>query len=224
MTKARILLADDHSLILEGIRKLLESQYDIVGVADNGGALVREAARTNPDLVVLDVSMPILNGIDAGREIRKTQPKVKLVFISMHSNAIYVRKAMEVGASGYVLKSGASEELLTAIEQARQGRTYFSPGLSHDVIENLDERRRRDSRRTLELTSRQRQILQMIAEGKQNKEIAGILYVSVRTVEFHRSRLMSKLGARTVAELTRFAIQEGLIGPLLPKSAAETRN
>lgn len=213
MTKARILLADDHSLILEGIRKLLETRYHIVGVADNGDALVREAARTNPDLVVLDVSMPILNGIDAAREIRKVRPRVKLVFISMHSNAIYVRKAMEVGASGYVLKSGASEELLTAIEQARQGHIYFSPGLSHNVVEEIKGRSIKTSRRLLDLTTRQRQILQMIAEGKQNKEIAAILFVSVRTVEFHRSRLMTKLGAHTVAELTRFAIQEGLIAP-----------
>jgi DNA-binding NarL/FixJ family response regulator len=213
MTRARILLADDHSLVLEGIRKLIESRYDIVGAADNGDALVREAARTRPDLVVLDVSMPILNGIDAARAIKKEQPRVKLIFISMHANAVYVRKAIEAGACGYVLKSGASEELLTAIEQARLGHTYFSPGLGQDVIEGVKERAGKNSRHGHELTSRQRQILQMIAEGKQNKEIAGILYVSVRTVEFHRSRLMSRLGAHTVADLTRIAIQEGLIGP-----------
>ncbi len=213
MTKARILLADDHSLILEGIRKLLESQCEIVGVADNGDGLIREAARTKPDLVVLDVSMPVLNGIDAAREIRKSLPRVKLVFLSMHSNAIYVRKAMEAGASAYVLKSGASEELLTAIEKACQGQTYFSPGLSHNILDDIKTPSRNGAPRVLHLTSRQRQILQMIAEGRQNKEIAAILFVSVRTVEFHRSRLMSRLGAHTVAELTRFAIQEGLIAP-----------
>jgi len=218
MSKARVLLADDHSLILEGIRKLLESRYEVVGVADNGDMLVREADRTRPDLVVLDVSMPILNGIDAGREIRRTQPRVKLVFISMHSNAVYVRKAMEVGASAYVLKSGASEELLTAIERAREGRTFLSPGLSHQLIEDVAERSRMDARHVLELTSRQKQILQMIAEGKQNKEVANILNISVRTVEFHRSRLMTRLGARTLAELIRFALQEGLI--VLPPSGS----
>ena len=224
MTKARILLADDHSLILEGIRKLLEGHYEIVGVADNGDTLVREAARCKPDLVLLDVSMPILNGIEAAREIKKTQPRVKLIFLSMHANAVYVRKAMEVGASGYVLKSGASEELLTAIETARQGRIYFSPMLSQDEIVDIMARPRRESRHMLELTSRQRQILQMIAEGKQNKEIASILFVSVRTVEFHRSRLMSKLGAHTVAELIRFAIQEALIAPPPSESAFGTKN
>ena len=146
MTRARILLADDHSLVLEGIRKLIESRYDIVGAADNGDALVREAARTRPDLVVLDVSMPILNGIDAARAIKKEQPRVKLIFISMHANAVYVRKAIEAGACGYVLKSGASEELLTAIEQARLGHTYFSPGLGQDVIEGVKERAGKNSR------------------------------------------------------------------------------
>jgi DNA-binding NarL/FixJ family response regulator len=214
MAKTRILLADDHSLILEGVRKLLESRYEIAGVADNGQALVREAGRANPDLIVLDVSMPILNGIEAAREIKRAHPKVKFIFLSMHSNAIYIRKAIEVGASAYVLKSDASEELLTAIERAREGLSYYSPGLGREVIEEARGRPDREQHHMLELTHRQRQILQMVAEGKQNKEIAGILYVSVRTVEFHRSRLMSRLGAHTVAELTRIALQEGLIDPL----------
>lgn len=211
MTRARILLGDDHSLILEGIRKLLESRYEVVGAVENGDVLVRESIRTRPDFVVLDVTMPVLNGIDAAREIRKALPKVKIIFISMHSNAVYVRKAVEAGASGYVLKSGASEELLMAIEWAKQGRSYFSPALGK-VGEEVEAGTAGRSRHIAELTSRQRQILQLIAEGKQNKEIAALLYVSVRTVEFHRSRLMGRLGAHTVAELTRFAIQEGLIG------------
>jgi DNA-binding NarL/FixJ family response regulator len=155
--------------------------------------------------------MPILNGIDAGREIKRELPLIKLVFLSMHSNAIYLRKALEAGASAYVLKSGASEELLTAIETARKGRSYVSPGFSREVINSLQPVSNKTSRMVVELTVRQRQILQLIAEGKQNKQIAGILDVSVKTVEFHRSCLMTKLGAHTVAELTRFAIQEGLI-------------
>ena len=223
MSKAKILLADDHSLILEGIRKLIESQYEIVGVVDNGDALVRLAARTKPDLVLLDVSMPILNGIDAAREIKRLHPRVKLVFISMHSNAIYVRKALEVGASGYVLKAGASEELLTAIDQACHGRTYFSPDLGADEIRSITRESRSDLQPVLELTNRQRQILQLIAEGRQNKEIAHLLFVSVRTVEFHRARLMSRLGARSVAELTRLAIQEGLIAQP-PASSQPAKN
>lgn len=212
--RARILLGDDHSLVLEGIRRLLEADYDLVGSAEDGTSLVREAIRLKPDLVVLDVSMPLLNGIDAAKEIRRELPNAKLVFISMHANAIYVRKAMEASASAYVLKSGASEELKQAIETARRGALYLSPGLGHELIESAMTSPRTPQKHVIELTNRQRQILQLIAEGKQNKEIAAILFVSVRTVEFHRGRLMSKLGARSVAELARFAIQEGLISPV----------
>ncbi len=211
MTRARILLGDDHSLVLDGIRRLLEGHYDVVGSADNGKVLVDQAMRLKPEVVVLDISMPILNGIDAALEIKKALPATKFVFISMHSNAIYVRKAIETGSSAYVLKSGASEELAWAIEMARKGGTYFSPGLGQDVIENAKGWPKQSPRHIVELTFRQRQILQLIAEGKQNKEIANILSVSVKTVEFHRSRLMTKLGTHTVAELTRFAIEEGLV-------------
>lgn len=209
--KVRILLGDDHSLILEGIRRLLESHYEVAGSAENGKALVEAAVRLKPSVVVLDISMPILNGIDAGREIKRVLPETILVFLSMHSNAIYLRKAWEAGGSAYVLKSGASEELLNAIEAARKGGSYVSPGFGRDVIDDLQYRPGKPTRAAIELTGRQRQILQLIAEGKQNKEIAEILCVSVKTVEFHRSSLMAKLGAHSVAELTRFAIQEGLV-------------
>ena len=210
MNRARILLADDHSLILEGVRLLLERHYDVVGMAADGRALVNDCLRLAPDLVVLDINMPILNGIDAGREIKRALPATKLVFLSMHSNAIYLRKAFDAGASAYVLKSGATEELLTAIEAARKGDTYVSPGFGRDVIDSTRNPQDKSKRAVIELTARQRQILQLVAEGKQNKEIADILCVSVKTVEFHRSRLMEKLGAHSVVELTRFAIQEGL--------------
>jgi DNA-binding NarL/FixJ family response regulator len=209
----RVLLGDDHSFILEGIRRLLESHCDVVGWEDNGKTLVEAAVRLAPDVVVLDVSMPILNGIDAARPIKKALPATKVVFLSMHSNAIYLRKALEAGASGYVLKSGASEELLTAIKAATKDSSYVSPGFGRDVINGLTDRPEKATRSAIELTNRQRQILQLIAEGKQNKEIAEVLGVSVKTVEFHRGCLMRKLGTHTVAELTRFAIQEGLIGP-----------
>lgn len=210
--RTRILLADDHALVLGGIRGLLASRYDIVGSADNGKTLVEAALRLEPDLVVLDVGMPILNGIEAARELKRVKPAIKLVFLSMHSNSIYLRKALDAGASGYVLKSDASEELLKAIEAAIKGGCYVSPGFDRDVVENVQNRAEDCSRAMIELTARQRQILQLIAGGKQNKEIADILHVSVKTVEFHRSRLMGKLGAHTVADLTRFAIQEGLGG------------
>lgn len=213
MKRARILLADDHTLVLEGIKRLLEDKFEIVGYADNGRDLIRAALKLKPELVILDVSMPILNGIDAAREIKRALPATRFVFLSMHASPIYLRKAMEAGASAYVLKSGASEELLHAIELTRKGSTYFSPGLDREVIETVQSAPRKPASQAMELTSRQRQILQLIAEGKQNKEIAHLIHVSVKTVEFHRSRLMTRLGARTIAELTRCAIREGLISP-----------
>lgn len=214
MKQTRILLADDHSLVLEGVRRLLESRYDVVGSADTGQALVEAALKLVPDIVVLDISMPLLNGIDAAKQIKRALPDTVLVFLSMHSNAIYLRKALEAGAAAYVLKSGASEELLKAIEAAKKGEPYVSPGFDSNVIDSVRNWPEKPPKAVIELTGRQRQILQLIAEGKQNKEIAALLNLSVKTVEFHRSRLMTKLGGRSVAELTRFAIEEGLIGPI----------
>ena len=210
MPKPRILLGDDHSVVVKGVIGLLEREYEVVGTADNGKALVDAAVRLQPDVVVLDISMPILNGIDAGREIKKVLPSAKLVFLSMHSSAVYLRKALEAGASGYVLKSGAAEELLDAIEAARDGKIYVTPQFDSEVVDRV--RLGNSPRSPIELTDRQKQILQLVAEGRQSKEIAEILHVSVKTVEFHRGRLMTKLGAHSIAELTRFAIQEGLIG------------
>jgi len=210
MKRPRILLADDHSLILEGIKGLLESEYEIVGLVDNGKALVDAALRLKPDIVVLDISMPILNGIDAMREMKRELPQAKAIILTMHSSPIYLRRALEAGASGYVLKSGAAEELLTAVAKILKGETYITPAFNVGALERLASSCGQ-GRSTIELTSRQRQILQLVAEGRQNKEIAQILQVSVKTVEFHRSRLMAKVGARSIAELTRIAIQEGLV-------------
>jgi DNA-binding NarL/FixJ family response regulator len=213
MKQVTVLLADDHSLVLTGIRRLLESSFDVVGAVEDGRRLVEAALRLRPDVVVLDIGMPILNGIDAAREIKEFLPAAKLIFISMHSSAIYVRKAVEAGASAYVLKSGAAEELLKAIEVARRGDTYFSPGFGFKVLDSLMDESLDSSRHVFVLTRRQRQILQLIAEGKQNKEIAALLNLSVKTIEFHRSRLMTILGVHTIAELTRYAMQDGLVSP-----------
>ena len=198
-------------MLLKGIKGLLESHYEVVGSEGNGRTLIEAALRLKPDLVVLDISMPILNGIDAAREIKKAHPSIKLVFLSMHTNAIYLRKALEAGASGYVLKSGAAEELLTGIEEARKGKVYVSPNFAQDVMESVRNWHGKGARAPVELTARQRHILQLLAEGRPNKEIAGIAHISVRTVEFHRGRLMTKLGAHSIAELTQCAIREGLI-------------
>ena len=212
MRRPRVLLADDHSLILKGITGLLDQRYEVVGTAENGKALVDAAMSLKPDLVVLDITMPILNGIDATREIKRLLPSAKVIVLTMHSNAIYLRKALEAGASGYVLKAGAAEELLTAMETALQRGVYVTPRFGRSVLDGVTANRLRPSRSPVELTDRQRQILQLIAEGKQNKEIAGILQISVKTAEFHRSRIMAKVGAQSVAELTVFAIQEGVAG------------
>lgn len=211
MKRLRILLGDDHPLILQGIKGLLESHYEIVGREENGRALTEAALRLKPDMVVLDVSMPILNGIDAAREIKKALPDTKFVFLSMHSNAIYLRRALEAGALGYVLKSGAAEELVTAIEDARKGNVYITPSFGLEVLANAHDWREKKARSPERLTDRQKQILQLLAEGKQNKEIAEIAHISVRTVEFHRDRLMTKFGARNLAELTLFGIQGGFV-------------
>ena len=211
MKQLTILLADDHSLILKGIQGVLQRHYNLVGSVEDGRALVREAERLRPDFVIVDISMPILNGIDAANELRKTLPSTRVIFLTMHSTAIYLRRALAAGASGYVLKSAAAEELVTAIEEARRGRTYVSPGLDQSTIDApavVSE-----SKLSIELTGRQKQVLQLVAEGRQSKEIAELMHVSLKTVEFHRSRLMSRLGVRSVAELTRFAVQEGLVPP-----------
>ena len=211
--QVRLLLGDDHPLMLNGIRTLLAARYDIVGTAQDGRAIVEAAAQLRPDIVVLDVSMPILNGIDAARQIRQTLPNVVIVFLSMHASPMYLRRALDTGAMAYVLKTGAAEELLTALDQARRGRLYVSPEFGTDVIESVRAVAGKPARAPAALTERQRQILQLVAEGRQNKEMAEVLGVSVKTVEFHRGRLMAKLNARSVAELTRYAVQEGLIDP-----------
>ncbi len=211
MKPLRVLLADDHSLVVKGIIGLLEDHYEVVGAASNGRKLVEAALRLKPEIVVLDISMPILNGLDAAREIKKALPGTMLIVLSMHSNAVYLRKALEAGVSGYVLKSGAAEELLAAIEDARKGKIYITPTFGPTVVESALGWRWKPVRSPVELTNRQRQILQLVSEGRQSKEIADILCVSIKTVEFHRGRLMAKLGARSVADLTRFAIREGLI-------------
>ncbi|HXZ34356.1 MAG TPA: response regulator transcription factor [Terriglobales bacterium] len=209
--KLRILLGDDHILILDGLRSALQGQYEIVGVAKDGRALVREAERSKPELVILDISMPLLNGFEAAKQIKKDSPQIKLIFLSQHLNPAYLKQALRLGANGYVLKSGATEELQQAIGMARLGKTYITPAFGEEVIARLWNRQGELSEETEGLTDRQREILQLIIEGRGNKEIADVLHVSVKTVEFHRARIMAKLGVKSVAELTKVALQQGLI-------------
>lgn len=209
MIRARILLADDHTLTLEGIRAVLEPHHEIAGAVADGRALVDAALRLKPDLIILDITMPLLNGIDAAVQIRKSLPEVKLLFVTMHVNPAYLEAALQAGALGYVLKSAAAEELLNAVQTVLNGRIYITPSLSNENLERF-----RDpslAAASLRLSAREREILQLIAEGKAAKEIAHVLQISVKTVGFHRENIKRKLGIRTTAELTKHAIEERLI-------------
>jgi len=211
MSNTRVLLADDHSLILEGVRSTLEPRFDVVGHAGDGKALVEAAENLRPDVIVLDVSMPVLNGFEAAQRIRKFLPSVKLIFLSQHRDPAYLRQALRIGVSGYVLKSEASEELQRALAAVMRGETFISQGFGQQVIDNLWNRSKEVSNESSDLTGRQREILQLVVEGRSNKEIADLLEVSIKTVEFHRARLMNKLGARTAAQLAKVAVERGLI-------------
>jgi DNA-binding NarL/FixJ family response regulator len=209
MKRARLLLADDHALTLEGIRTVLEAHHEIVGMVADGRALLDAALRLQPDLVVLDITMPLLNGVDAAIQLRKILPNVKLLFVTMHVNPAYLEAALNAGAIGYVLKSAAGEELLDAVQSVLDGRICVTPSLSNEHLERFTDPAR--AAVTLRLSTREREILQLIAEGRAAKEIAFFLTISVKTVTFHRENIKRKLGLRTTAELTKHAIEQGLI-------------
>jgi DNA-binding NarL/FixJ family response regulator len=203
------LLADDHPLTLEGLRAFLDPHMEIVGTVADGRTLVDAALALKPDLIILDITMPLLNGIDAAVQIRKTLPAVKLLFVTMHVNPTYLEAALGAGAMGYVLKSAAREELLDAIQNVLLGRIYVSPSLSSEHLERFTDPSRAAA--TLRLSARERQILQLIAEGRAAKQIAHLLNISIKTVAFHRENVKRKLGVRSTAELTRHALEQGLV-------------
>ncbi len=212
MTKPRILLGDDHGLILEGLRHVLEKDFEVVGVALNGRELVSEAEHLRPDAVLLDVSMPILNGMEAGRQIKTRNSQVKLIFVTQRSDRDYVQAALRMGASGYILKQGAAAEVRSALKEVLAGRYYVSPALRKGIPDALYDPTKNPSELFGNaLTPRQREVLQLVAEGKSNKEIAGILNVSVKTIDFHKAAIMETLGLHSTAELTRFALQRGIV-------------
>lgn len=205
--RPRVLLADDHSITLAGMRSLMEDEYQLAGEVRDGRTLVKEALRLRPDLIILDIGMPLLNGIEAARQIRRVWPAAKLLFVSMHSNALYVREAMNLGACGYLLKSSAAEELLPAMRTVLEGKEYVTPSLGVGTTPNAAPARRNSAGGRL--TSRQREVLQLIAEGHSGKEIAGILAISAKTAEYHRHQLMRRLGLRSIGQLAAFAVREG---------------
>ncbi|HMF79213.1 MAG TPA: response regulator transcription factor [Bryobacteraceae bacterium] len=211
--RPRILVADDHALIVEGLRRVLEPAFDIVGVATNGRDLVAQAEQLKPDIVLLDIGMPILNGMEASRQIKKLVPTAKLVFVTQKSDRSYVHIAFRNEASGYILKQSLASELIPALHEVLAGRFYVTPLVSKDIPQALLNPNRNPSELFgNSLTGRQREVLQLVAEGKTGKEIAGILKISPKTVEFHKSGIMEELGLRTTAELTRYAIEHGIVG------------
>jgi DNA-binding NarL/FixJ family response regulator len=212
MTRPRVLLADDHPLFLAALRSLLETECEVVETVEDGRALVEAAARLRPEVIVLDISLPLLNGIDAARQIKKEQPEVKILFLTMHANLAYLKEALVAGATGYLLKTSAREELMGALRDVIRNRIHVSPGFGEEIVVQFERRPGSLTVPKPVLTTRQREILQLVAEGRTAKEIAEILNVSLQTVAFHKHQITEKLGLHTTAELTKYAIQEGLIG------------
>ena len=214
MKKPRVLMADDHSMILAGLRKLVEGECEVVGTVEDGRALVEAAQKLRPDLILLDISMPLLNGLEAARQLRTLVPDSKLIFLTMHASPTYATEAFQAGASGYLLKHSAAEELSQAIQSVLQGRQYLTPLITKDVLDSVfkPSTGERGTPASTALTPRQREVLQLVAEGRGTKEIATILSVSVKTVEFHRFRIMQQLGIHTTADLTKYAITHGITG------------
>ncbi len=213
MTRPRILMADDHAIVLAGLRKLVETEGEIVGTVEDGRALVEEAKQTKPDVILLDISMPLLNGLDAARQLRKLVPESKLIFLTMHTNPTYAMEAFKAGASGYLIKRSAATELRQAIQAVMRGQQYMTPLITKDVLaatlHPADGATRKRPPATL--TPRQREVLQLIGEGRGTKQIASMLDISVKTVEFHKFRIMEELDLHTTAELIKYAIAEGLV-------------
>ena len=211
MSKYRVLLADDHRMVAEGLRGLLVDEFDLVGIVDDGAALVKAARELQPDVIVADISMPHLSGIDALKQLKRDNPKVRVVFLTMHRDVAYARRALEAGAAGFVLKHSAPAELVLALRAALQGRTFIAPDLAAELVRTANHADQGGDDPVVALTSRQREILQLFAEGKSAKEIASTLGLSARTVEDHKYRMMESLGVENSAGLIHFAIKHGLV-------------
>ncbi len=212
MKRPRVLLADDHTLVLDGLRKILEPECEVVGAVEDGRSLLPAAKQLQPDIVLLDISMPLLNGVEAARRLRAAAPGAKIIFVTMHADATYVAGAFRAGASGYVLKRCASVELLKAVNQVLTGRAYVTPLIKKSIPDKVPDWPLKSGEDSGELTVRQREVVQLVAEGHSVKEIAAILDISRKTVAFHKTNVMRRLGIRSTAELTKYAIQHGISG------------
>ena len=209
MKRHRILLADDHRIVAEGLKRLLEPEFDLVAVVEDGRALLSAASELKPDVIVSDISMPELNGVEALEEMKKHDPEVRVVFLTMHHNVAYARKALDAGALGFVLKHSAVAELILAVRAAAAGRTFVSPAIAGELLQSMREQDSTNDDPILKLTLRQREILRLLVDGHSAKAIAARLDISPRTVEFHKYSMMETLGISSNAELIRFALESG---------------
>jgi DNA-binding NarL/FixJ family response regulator len=207
---ARLLLADDHTLVAEACKSLLEPEFQVIGIVNDGRALLRAALECRPDLVVVDVGMPLLNGLDAGEQLKRHLPALKIVFLTMEASPELAAEAFRRGASGYVLKSSAAEELVTAIRRVLRGESYLSPQITRDTVHFLIKAGKPGNREK-RITKRQREVLQLLAEGRSMKEVAQVLDLKPGTVAFHKYRIMESLGVKTNTELLQYAIKQHMV-------------
>jgi DNA-binding NarL/FixJ family response regulator len=208
--RPRVLLADDHRMVTEGLKSLLTPEFELIGIVEDGRALVEAARKLHPDVIVADITMPHLNGLEALVQLKKHDPHVKIIFLTMHRDSAYARRALESGAVGFVLKHSAPAELVTALRAALDGKTYLTPELAGEVLQSMQRGPAAPNDPAASLTPRQREILQLLAEGRSAKEIAALLNLSTRTVEFHKYQMMESLSLHNSAELVHFALKHGI--------------
>ena len=211
MSRARVLLADDHRVVAEGLKSILAAEFDVAGVVEDGRAMIVAAKALRPDVIVSDITMPDLNGIEALEELKNHDPNVRVIFLTMHRDVVYARRALKAGACGFVLKHAASEELIMAVRAALEGRTFITPLLAGELLDATGRGPQQTTDQLASLTLRQREILRLLADGLSAKQIAAKLDISHRTVEFHKYRMMELLGARSGSDLIHFAIRHGIV-------------
>jgi DNA-binding NarL/FixJ family response regulator len=210
MTRTRVLIADDHNLVAELCKRLLEPEYEVIGTVGDGRALVRAALDLKPDVILIDVAMPILNGLDAGQQVKEMLPAVKLIYLTMNPDAEITAEAFRRGAAGYLLKTCAASEMVNCVREVLRGKTYMSSHIPKDTVDFLRRQQKRLVDEQEKLTDRQREVLQLLAEGKVMKEVGAILNMTTRTVAFHKYRIMEVLGAKSSADLVKYAVKNHL--------------
>jgi DNA-binding NarL/FixJ family response regulator len=211
MKRPRVLIADDHRMVIDGLRGFLEPEFEVVGAVNDGRAVLQAVQELNPDVLIVDVSMPLLNGLDCTRHLRESGCTAKILILTMHPDATLAQESLSAGASGYLLKSSPGSELKGALREVLRGRTYLSPEVSRDAVEIMGRMNSIHEEVWARLTPRQREVLQLLAEGKSHKEVAGILNISVKTAEYHKYAIFATLGLKNNAELVQYAIRHGII-------------